>query len=352
MIQSGSYLYLRIVQGLFVINSVITVFSALPVSAIIPGDVQYAPSEEIKKFNISFNKVYRETYKGRELEVVRGRTGTPPYQTWYPINIDTGEKLIYSSQGTKMDIYKYSNVFVSSRNYIIARDNSVYMQGYFCREFVPERDKNKTFTVDFQNEDEVICYNHDYTGFGHFFPEMVHPLLQLDESIRRRAKYIIPSCTPLIYDLLDTADIPRENIICKDAVYGVKTLYTFETSPCLTYNGFLTNEYKDRLFERFNLTRKPFRYALYNRMNTTTRYIANFDDAVAKIREMHPEINWEIVPEDMDIKEAMKYFSEVKFFFSIHTSKLANILLMNRGTKVLSRIFFAAVQTQRNRFVH
>jgi hypothetical protein len=124
--------------------------------------------------------------------------------------------------------------------------------------------------------------------------------------------------------------------VIKDLVVFAKNFYTANFVFCGDLTQFLITSFRRMVVEKFGLwQQRPTKFELYNRWNRS-RACKNFMEVMAAVKSEWSQFPWEECPHVKGIEQSALFFDQVKFLFAIHGSVLANMILMQDETAIVS----------------
>lgn len=230
------------------------------------------------------------------------------------------------------------NVLFTSDNTII-QDNKYVMLTDSChpRYWAMFYKAPDSITYNYPCYESAISIGHQHSSdFGHWFLEVLPCYAVIPKEILQSSVVVVPYIAKHVIEGFKFLGVDESQIVAGIEIpVFAKKFYTVDYIICGDLNGFLISNMRRLFVERYGLWKDaPTRYITFNRRNMS-RCMANYDEFRNRIAQKWPGIPWEDGVTSANLEEQARYFSTVKFIFTIHGSILANIIFMQDNTAVV-----------------
>ena len=189
-------------------------------------------------------------------------------------------------------------------------------------------------------EDEVIAFGHKKIDiFGHFFLDVLVPLMLLPEEILHRAKIFFHHPKDFSIETLQIFGIKPSQFLAKDHYFGVwaKKAYVLVPSPHINMFGWPIIKLSTHLMQHYGI--EDLIATDYYIMNRKDGFRSipqkNFDDIVSYFKTNHPGNNYKTFYCNGTVKETAIIWRTAKFVFAPTGSGNIGMMYMHKHCAVL-----------------
>ncbi|EAX98251.1 hypothetical protein TVAG_010280 [Trichomonas vaginalis G3] len=253
-----------------------------------------------------------------------------------PRDIITNEQTVRYSSITNATFHHLRNLYVGS-NLLTSNGTHIFRIGNDGSSSYWYRDQPGIVIANYTH---VCAIGNVFSFYGHFFVDVVAPLMFIPEEYRNKSIIIINKLKPYKIEILTHLGFERKRLVNlqrNNWIYA-ENIYTLTPHPIFRYPGITYKNIGETLKKAYGVDKyKLCLYVVSNRAPSEIRKIKDFYYLVTCIRKQFPNYRWDIIPDKFkSFKEVALVYAQIKLIFTITGSNLVRILFMNPGSVVVS----------------